>query len=212
MKKRLFTSAVLGGLLLFFTGCTKEQGCTDPLATNFNASAEEDDGSCEYPILNETSFSNSFAENGNDVVDPQVSASNLVPAASLSNGMAMADSWFEDVDYRGAFGSTDWTAGWTLFSGYQPTSGADVVNISGTVAGDGETVEWTANNTYILDGFCFVNDGGTLNIEAGTVIKGTSGQGEDATALIIARGGTINAEGTATEPIVFTYENDPLDG
>jgi hypothetical protein len=64
------------------------------------------------------------------------------------------------------------------------------------------------NTVYLLDGFVFVNDGQTLNIEAGTIIKGNSGQGEKASALIVARGGKILAEGTAAEPIVFTTASD----
>ena len=36
----------------------------------------------------------------------------------------------------------------------------------------GQTYNMTANNEYLLDGFVFVEDGATLNIEAGTVIKG----------------------------------------
>lgn len=68
------------------------------------------------------------------------------------------------------------------------------------------------DTTYFLNGFVFVNSGQTLTIEAGTVIKGKPGQGTNASALIVARGGKINAVGTAADPIVFTFENDPLDG
>ncbi len=64
------------------------------------------------------------------------------------------------------------------------------------------------NRTYILNGFVFVNDGQTLDICAGTTIKGKFGQGENASALIVARGGTINANGTAAEPIIMTSESD----
>ncbi len=35
-------------LALFTTSCSKEQGCTDPLGTNYSETAEEDDGSCTY--------------------------------------------------------------------------------------------------------------------------------------------------------------------
>jgi hypothetical protein len=66
-----------------------------------------------------------------------------------------------------------------------------------------------------LNGFVFVEDGETLTIEAGTVVKGKPGQGEAASALIVARGGKIFAEGTPTQPIIFTAEaddvNDPND-
>lgn len=68
------------------------------------------------------------------------------------------------------------------------------------------------DTTYFLDGFCFVNSGQTLTIQAGTVIKGKAGQGANAAALIVARGGKINAVGTAADPIIMTFENDPLDG
>jgi hypothetical protein len=71
---------------------------------------------------------------------------------------------------------------------------------------------WTKANTYILDGRVFVTDGVTLTIEPGTVIKGKVRAAQDASALIIARGGKINASGTAAEPIVFTAEADNLNG
>jgi len=91
-----------------------------------------------------------------------------------------------------------------------PTSSNSVV-----ITDDGNgigTQTWTADKTYLLDGFCFVNSGQTLTIEPGTVIKGKPGQGADASALIIAQGGKIMAEGTAAKPIIFTAEADDLNG
>ena len=35
--------------VFLFSGCTKEEGCTNPDACNFSQSAEEDDGSCHLP-------------------------------------------------------------------------------------------------------------------------------------------------------------------
>jgi hypothetical protein len=74
------------------------------------------------------------------------------------------------------------------------------------------TVTWTKENEYILEGFVFVNDGQVLTIEPGTVIRFRSGQAENASALIVARGGKIIAEGTKEEPIIFTSEHDDLQG
>ena len=74
------------------------------------------------------------------------------------------------------------------------------------------TVTWTKDNIYILRGFIFVNEGQTLTIEKGTVIKGQPGQGAGASALIVARGGKIMAEGTADEPIIMTGLADDLNG
>ncbi|NQX90995.1 MAG: hypothetical protein HRT74_02450, partial [Flavobacteriales bacterium] len=74
------------------------------------------------------------------------------------------------------------------------------------------TTTWTCDNIYQLDGYVFVNSGQVLTIEPGTVIKGLPGSGSDASALIVARGGQIIADGTADCPITFTHDADPLDG
>ncbi len=70
----------------------------------------------------------------------------------------------------------------------------------------------TKDKVWILNKLVFVNSGQTLTIEAGTVIKGKSGTGENASALVVAKGATINAAGTASEPIIFTAESDDLNG
>jgi hypothetical protein len=69
---------------------------------------------------------------------------------------------------------------------------------------------WTSDNIYILDRKVVVQDGVTLTIEPGTIIKGRAGQGSLSSALIVARGGKIMAEGTAAEPIIFTGEADNI--
>ena len=80
-------------------------------------------------------------------------------------------------------------------------------------ASGSKTVTWTKSKTYILDGLVFIEEGETLVIEPGTVIKGKAqSEGEPGSSLIVARGGTLTAEGTSTEPIIFTFEEDPLDG
>ncbi|GAB4278940.1 MAG: hypothetical protein Kow0068_02750 [Marinilabiliales bacterium] len=92
---------------------------------------------------------------------------------------------------------------------YNETTNNIVITDNGKGTG---TTTWTKDNVYILDGLVFVNDGQTLTIEAGTVIKGKPGTGENASALIVARGGKIIANGTADEPIIFTAEADDLNG
>lgn len=78
--------------------------------------------------------------------------------------------------------------------------------------------KWTKDKVYRLNGFVRVGrdpkntqglpavEGITLEIEAGTVIIGDR---ETKGTLIIQRGNKIIAEGTATEPIVFTSEKAP---
>ena len=80
-----------------------------------------------------------------------------------------------------------------LFAG--SISAADII-VTDDGSGTGTTT-WTNDNTYFLDGFVFVNSGQVLTIEAGTVIKGIAGTGADASALVVARGGQIFANGTA---------------
>ncbi len=71
-------------------------------------------------------------------------------------------------------------------------------------------VTWTADKCWVLGGRITVVDGATLTIEPGTIIKGEAGAEENATALLIARGGKIMAEGTATQPIIFTSVADEI--
>jgi hypothetical protein len=79
--------------------------------------------------------------------------------------------------------------------------GSMIIHIpAGDITGD---QTWEAKNTYILDGYVFVT-GGTLTIEAGTVIKGENGS-----ALTITKDAKLDAVGTAAAPIVFTSNKTP---
>ena len=72
------------------------------------------------------------------------------------------------------------------------------------------TMTFTSDKTWIAEGLVFVNEGNTLTVEPGTIIKGKSGQGENASAFVIARGGKVMAEGNAQAPIIFTAEADGI--
>ncbi|WP_256011372.1 hypothetical protein [Desertivirga xinjiangensis] len=67
------------------------------------------------------------------------------------------------------------------------------------------TRKLSADTTYLLRSFVRVMAGGRLEIPAGTIIKG-----EKATnaALIVERDGDIIANGTASNPIVFTSDQE----
>ncbi|OFX56862.1 MAG: hypothetical protein A2066_19205 [Bacteroidetes bacterium GWB2_41_8] len=105
---------------------------------------------------------------------------------------------------------------WGLFilgscrkSDYIVEPGAVTLKDSGNGTG---TVTWTKDTKYVLEGLVFVNDGQTLTIKPGTVVRFRPGQAENSSALIVARGGKIIAEGTREEPIIFTVEGDDLNG
>jgi len=69
-------------------------------------------------------------------------------------------------------------------------------------AGDISTdTHWTTDHVYTLEGYVFVT-GGTLTIDAGVTIKGKNGS-----ALTITKDATLNALGTAVNPIIFTSAN-----
>ena len=82
-----------------------------------------------------------------------------------------------------------------------------------TVAVTGAITEntiWTADNIYQLNQKVVVSSGVTLTINPGTIIKGSPGTGSLASALIVARGATLDAQGTASEPIIFTTTEDNI--
>jgi hypothetical protein len=61
-----------------------------------------------------------------------------------------------------------------------------------------------------LDNKVVVDEGVTLTIQAGTIVKGLPGENTLASALVVARGGKLLAEGTASRPIIFTAEADNI--
>jgi hypothetical protein len=96
-----------------------------------------------------------------------------------------------------------------------PIAGSAQVRVTDDISSD---VTWTANNEYLLDGLIFVNDGATLTIEPGTVVRGVRDDrittGDAASALIVRRGGRLVADGEnedgSIDPIIFTAEDDDL--
>ena len=71
---------------------------------------------------------------------------------------------------------------------------------------------WDANGIHILKDRIIVKEGVTLTINAGALIKGEVGVGPNASVLVIARGATINAGGTATDGRCRCWRGAPLFG
>ncbi len=78
----------------------------------------------------------------------------------------------------------------------------------------GMDVTWSNDTIYVMVGHIYVESGYKLTIEPGTLVWGTqpgSGWAPDTTnpgALIISRGGYIDANGKFNSPIIFTYGGD----
>ena len=76
-------------------------------------------------------------------------------------------------------------------------SGLPVTTVSGNI-----TSNTTWSGVIELDGIVAVKDGATLTIQPGTFIKAKpAAVGVATRVLVIAKGGKINAVGTASQPI-----------
>ena len=184
-------------------------------------------------LANQQAIIDYLVANGNVVANPLIRGIDraFTPAGGLDprpalDGPAFSeerkdypdnDPFFPEVDYIGAFGRGNWARSWTAldaagyFSGPNPNVEArPVITVSDDDIVAEDVVTWTADNVYELTEVVFVEDGAELHIEAGTVIKARTGDGLDASALVVARGGKIYAIGTPNAPIIFTSVNDNI--
>jgi hypothetical protein len=99
---------------------------------------------------------------------------------------------------KGIIGYNNWLNSWTEFKPNHKEYSTPTEILSGNISQD---TKLSKSNTYLLLGDVFVTNNAILIIEPGTVILGdfkTKG------SLTISRGSKIIAEGTKTDPIVFT--------
>ena len=121
-------------------------------------------------------------------------------AAAFSHSK-LNNSFFEQVDYIGAFGSTDWTEGWANWTPQNTVYPATTEIIA---AGDITTnTTLTADKVYLLDGWVYVKSGATLTIEPGTIIRGSKA---NKGAIIIEKGAKIIAEGTVAQSYCIHFK------
>jgi len=126
----------------------------------------------------------------------------LLAAIGLFSSANAQQSFWERVPYQGAFPvtdgttATDWTSGWSNFDPENTVYNATTTTVSADI-----TTNTTWSGTVLLQNKIYVKNNVTLTILPGTVIRGDKAtQG----TLIITRGAKINANGTASQPIVFT--------
>ncbi|MCF7560012.1 hypothetical protein L3X39_05130 [Sabulilitoribacter multivorans] len=99
---------------------------------------------------------------------------------------------------KGIIGSNNWLRNWTEFKPNQTEYGEPTQILSGSITKDTRLLK---RDVYLLLGSVFVTNGATLTIEPGTVIYGDFAT---KASLTIAKGSKIIAEGTVTDPIIFT--------
>lgn len=90
---------------------------------------------------------------------------------------------------------------------YNTTEDESLIYVSSNITSN---TTWETGKVYVLTSRIAVTNGATLTIQPGVVVKGEAGTGANATALIVARGSKLNAEGTATQPIIFTSIADEI--
>ena len=133
MKKILYLFLVLP---LIFSSCKKEEGCKDSLASNYNADAETDDGSCTYSIVGTWTVTE-YLQDGVNILA-------LVPGAQLILGT----SSYSIVATAGTI-----SAGTYVLSGNTLTisadGGTDIFNVTKL---DGSSMHATGTSTVNADG------------------------------------------------------------
>lgn len=194
-------------LLVGFTSCKKDENKAAPAIAN--------------PANSEVEKNAAIDLNFNYTAEAGFNAS----AVSATNGTAV-------VKTNGVSGATSGTIVVTFTAGNTTGAGSVVLTVSDN---DGQNASatavinvveeqvffsvssnitqnttWETGKVYILESRIAVVSGVTLTIQPGVVVKGQAGTGANATALLIARGGKIMAEGTADAPIIFTSVADEI--
>lgn len=105
---------------------------------------------------------------------------------------------------KGIFGSENWLNNWTNFKPGITEYKDPTVILSGSIS---ENQTLFKKNIYLLNEIVYVKNNATLTIEPGTVIRGDF---ETCGTLVITKGAKIIAQGTETDPIVFTSNKPTL--
>ncbi len=201
MKKYLSLIALIG---LIFSGCEKEKD--PPVVTAPQSSSVE---------ITETVDLN-FSFNAPAGFKSASVTSAGGDAQILSDGSAGAASGTIVVSFTAGKSTGAGSVILTLTDNESQTGsatavltieGVPVISVTQNVSA---STTWEAGKIYILEGRITVVSGVTLTIQPGVIVKGREGSEANATALLIARGAKLIADGTADSPIIFTSVSDNI--
>lgn len=206
MKKMLLISTFAA--LAIFTSCKKDDETfkSPDISAPANLTAQkETDLDITFNFTAEGGFSSST-----------VTATNGT-AAVKTNGTANATSGTVVVTYSAGASVGAGSVTLTVTDGKNQTGAATavlsvveeslIVTVNENITAN---TTWETGKVYVLGSRIAVTSGVTLIIQPGVIVKGQAGSGANATALLIARGAKLQAEGTATSPIIFTCVADEI--
>ncbi|MDQ6473033.1 hypothetical protein RB619_20530 [Flavobacterium sp. LHD-80] len=106
---------------------------------------------------------------------------------------------------KGISGDTNWLNMWTNFNPKTANYNEADIIINGVITAN---MTLKKENVYLLVGTVYVAPNATLTIQPGTVIRCDT---KTLTTLVITKGAKIIAEGTETDPIIFTSNKNSGD-
>jgi len=99
---------------------------------------------------------------------------------------------------KGIIGTSNWLNNWTEFKPGKADYGEATQILAGNITAN---TRLTKKDVYIIQGNVYVTNNAVLTIDPGTVIIGDA---ESKGTLIITKGAQLIAEGSETDPIIFT--------
>jgi len=208
MKNFSYILTLLTAFTLVFTSCTEEEPDNGVTISGIPATAKIDAGAKLGPVTGSA-----------EGLDGLVSLSVTKDGAALSTTTLTGTTATFPFEYTAVaadagknlvfeFTVTD-KDGDTAKATHVLTVGAEPTTIRVTSNITANTT-WVTGKTYVLGARIFVVAPAKLTIQKGVIVKGEAGSGANATALVVARGAQIDAQGTATEPIIFTSVADEI--
>ncbi|MCC6837559.1 MAG: cell shape-determining protein MreB, partial [Bacteroidia bacterium] len=128
----------------------------------------------------------------------------LAIAIIVAGSLNAQTAFWTPTTYKGAFpvtdntAATDWTNGWANWDPENTNYGNPTTTVSSDIT---TNTTWTTGTIVNLQNKVFVKNNAVLTIQPGVIVRGDKAtQG----TLIITKGAKIVAQGTSSNPIVFT--------